>query len=270
MSISSVNTNMAALYTQRQLTQNSISSATTNQQLASGSRINSAADDAAGLAISNKLNAQIRGMEQAVRNTNDGISMLQVAGSSLSQGTDIVQRMRELTLQSANGTLNEKDRATIDKEYDQLLEQLDSIQQGTSFNGRKLFGEEADSINLQVGENAGEQLGVSLQSFNIDGLKGAGSSTKERLAALDETLDGINSTQADIGALSNRLQSTANSLNNNIVSTTEANSRIADTDYAKAISERSAQQIREQVQIALLGQANAQPKQVLRILGMGT
>lgn len=268
MSISSVNTNIAALYTQRQLTQNSISSADTNQQLASGSRINSAADDAAGLAISNKLNAQIRGMEQAVRNTNDGISMLQVAGGSLSQGTEIVQRMRELTLQAANGTLNDSDRNAIGKEYGQLLDQLESIQQGSSFNGRKLFTEEGN-VSLQIGEGAGDVLGLSLKSFDVEALREAGSDPAARLDALDATLEDISAAQADIGAASNRLESTANTLSNNIQNTVEANSRIADTDYAKAISERSAQQIREQVQIAMMAQANAQPKQVLRLLNIG-
>ena len=263
----SINSNSSAIFTQNQLTQTNRLSTQSNQQLAPGSRNNSAADDAAGLAISNKFNTQIRGMEQAIRNTNDGISMLQVADGAMSQGTEIVQRMRELTLQSANGTLNDKDRSAIDKEYNQLLDQLDSIQQGTNFNGKALFGEAGEEVSLQVGEGAGDQLGINLRSFNVDALKAAGTDTESRLAALDETLESINATQADIGATTNRLESTARSLGSSIDSSIEANSRIADTDYAKAISERLAQQIREQVQLALLGQANSSGAQVLRLLG---
>jgi len=254
------------MFTQNQMIQNTSASARTNQQLSSGQRINSAADDAAGLAIGNKLNSQLRGMEQAIRNTNDGISMMQVAGGSLSQANDIVQRMRELTLQSSSGIMNDSDRGAIDKEYNQLLDQLETIQQGTSFNGLNLFGQ-GNELSLQIGEKAGDILGVSLQSFDVEALRNAGADPAARLNALDGTLESINSTQADIGAISNRLESSANTLANNIQNTVEASSRIADTDYAKALSERSAQQIREQVQIALLGQANAQPKQVLRLLG---
>jgi len=263
----SINSNSAALFIQNQLSQTYRLSSTTNEQLTSGSRINRAADDAAGLSISTGMNSQIRGMQQAVRNTNDGISMLQVADGALSEGSEIVQRMRELTIQSANGTLNDKDRAAIEKEYGQLLDQLDSIQKSTSFNGEELFGEIGKAVNLQVGENAEDQIGYNLQSFNVDTLKEGGSTPQERLAALDSKLASINSSRGDIGAVTNRLESTARSLGKSIESTVEANSRIADTDYAKAISERAAQQIKEQVQIALLGQANAQPKQVLRLLG---
>ena len=267
MGINSINTNSAAMFTQNQMIQNSSATARTSQQLSSGQRINSAADDAAGLAISNKINTQLRGMEQAMRNTNDGISMLQVAGGSLSQGTDILQRMRELTLQSANGILTDSDRGAIDKEYSQLLDQLESIQKGTSFNGRKLFAEDAGSVSLQVGENEGDQLDVKLSSFDMESLKSAGSEPADRLAAIDEALGSINDAQADIGAVTNRLESTARNLGNSIVSSTEAYSRTMDTDYAAALSERSQQQIKEQVQVALLAQANASPKQVLRLLG---
>lgn len=267
MGINSINTNSAAMFTQNQMIQNSSASARTSQQLSSGQRINSAADDAAGLAISDKINTQLRGMEQAMRNTNDGISMLQVAGGSLSQGTEILQRMRELTLQSANGILTDSDRGAIDKEYSQLLDQLESIQQGTNFNGRKLFAEDTGSVSLQVGENEGDQLEVKLSSFDMESLKSAGGDAADRLAAIDEALGSINGAQADIGAVTNRLESTARNLGNSIVSSTEAYSRTMDTDYAAALSERSQQQIKEQVQVALLAQANASPKQVLRLLG---
>lgn len=201
-----------------------------------------------------------------MRNTNDGISMLQVAGGSLSQGTEILQRLRELTLQSANGILTDSDRGAIDKEYSQLLDQLESIQQGTNFNGRKLFAEDTGSVSLQVGENEVDQLEVKLSSFDMESLKSAAGDPAERLAAIDEALGSINGAQADIGAVTNRLESTARNLGNSIVSRTEAYSRTMDTDYAAALSERSQQQIKEQVQVALLAQANASPKQVLKLL----
>jgi len=256
------------MFTQNQMIQNTSASARTNQQLSSGQRINSAADDAAGLAIGNKLNSQMRGMEQAIRNTNDGISMMQVAGGSLSQSSDVLQRMRELTLQSANGTLNDSDRDAINREYTQLLDQLDSIQQGTSFNGRSLFSEDAEPITLQVGEDTGDQLSLTLGSFDIDELKSAGIDPAERLNAIDDALGSINQAQADIGAVTNRLESTARNLGNSMLSSADAYSRTMDTDYAATLSERSQQQIKDQVQVALLAQANSSPKEVLRLLGV--
>lgn len=269
MAISSINTNTQALFTQRQMTSGLSSSAQTSAQLASGQRINSAADDAAGLAIGTGLNTQMRGMEQAIRNTNDGISMLQVAGGTLSQGTDILQRMRELTLQSANGILNERDRNAIDKEYTQLVDQLETIQQGTSFNGQKLFSEDGESVTLQVGESANDRIDFTLNSFDLDALKNPSNDPTSKLAAIDDALGSINQAQADIGATTNRLESAANTLGNSLQSSAEAYSRTMDTDYAAALSERSQQQLKEQVQIAMLAQANAAPKQVLRLLGLG-
>ena len=268
MSINSINTNTASMFTQNQMVQNSSASARTSQQLASGQRINSAADDAAGLAIGTGLNTQLRGMEQAIRNTNDGISMLQVAGGSLTEGTNILQRMRELTLQSANGTLNDRDRGAIDKEYNQLLDQLNDIQQNTSFNGRNLFSDSDNTIGLQVGENAGDQLEISFGGLSVASLNAADTDPASRLSAIDNALGSLTDAQANIGAATNRLESTARNLGNNLVSSAQAYSRTMDTDYAAAISERSQQQIRDQVQVAMMAQANAQPKQVLRLLGI--
>jgi len=242
------------------------SSETNYQQLSTGQRINSAADDAAGLNIATRIDATTRSLQMAFRNANDGISMLQVADGALSQSTDILQRMRELTIQSANGIYNDSDRSAISNEINQLAQELDRIQEGTEFNGRSLFGDEG--VNLQIGENPGDTLGISFAGNSFTALQNAGSlSSEERLAAINEALASVQETQASLGATFNRLDYATESLSSSIQRSTEASSRIMDTDYAAASTDRAKLDIQEKVAIALLAQANADRSNVLRLLG---
>ena len=266
MAINSVGTNLSALFTQNQLVSNQRAIDQTSQQLSSGLRINSAADDAAGLSIATRINSETLGITQSIRNANDGVSLLQTAEGALAQSSDILMRMRELTLQSANGIYTASDRASIDKEYGQLLEQLGQIQERTTFNGRQVLGEDAEALQLQIGEQAGDTLTLS-NGFDLGSLQSADvNDPAARLAAIDSAIDAVNSNRGDIGASMNRLDSTVSNLNQNLVSSTETLSRIMDTDYAAASSVRAQQQIQEQVGIAMLAQANAQQSQVLRLL----
>ena len=243
------------------------SSETNYQQLSTGQRINSAADDAAGLNIATRIDATTRSLQMAFRNANDGISMLQVADGALSQSTDILSRMLELTLQGANGTYTDSDRAYLDKEYEQLALELERIQTTTSFNGNPVFS--GEYVSLQVGTEADETIDFSLNAPDMAALAGSSElSTADRLEAIDDTLSQLTQTQADIGAVSNRLESTATSLSNANQSAQEAYSRIMDTDYAAASAEKARLDLQKQVTIALLSQANAQKDDVLRLLSM--
>lgn len=267
MAISSVASNMSSMFIQNQLVSNRQSAGNTAQQLASGQRINSAADDAAGLSISTGLDTQTRGIQQAIRNTNDGVSFLQVADGALAQSNDILQRMRELSIQSANGIYNANDQSAFTKEYDQLFEQLSEIQEKSSFNGRSLFGD-SNRVDIQTGEQSGDTLEITTGGFDLEALASSVSgSSSERLAAIDQAAEQINSSRADIGSSINRLSYTADNLATTLVNTAKANSQIMDTDYAAASSERAKNDIQNKVQIAMLAQANAQSGQVLRLLG---
>jgi len=241
------------------------SSETNYQQLSTGQRINSAADDAAGLSIATRIDATTRSLQMAFRNANDGISMLQVADGALSQSTDILGRMRELTLQAANGTYTESDRVAANKEYEQLAQELDRIQTNTSFNGNPVFS--GESVSLQVGTEANETIDFSLDAPDLPTLAGSSKlSTTDRLSAIDDALSQLTQTQADIGAVRNRLESTATSLSNANLSAQEAYSRVMDSDYAAALAEKARLDLQKQVSIALLSQANAQKDYVIRLL----
>jgi len=243
------------------------SSETNYQQLSTGQRINSAADDAAGLSIATRIDATSRALQQAVRNTNDGISMLQVADGALSESNSILTRMRELTIQSANGTYSESDRGALDKEYEQLADELSRIQSGASFNGKNLFN--GEETTLQVGASAESTLSFNLEVENLQNLSGSSSlSVEERLSAIDDALQSVSDTQSDIGATINRLDFTSNQLNTQIESSARTYSQIMDTDYAAASAERARNDLQTQVALAVLAQANAQRENVLKVLNL--
>ncbi|NVK01763.1 MAG: flagellin FliC [Oceanospirillaceae bacterium] len=241
------------------------SSETNYQQLSTGQRINSAADDAAGLSIATRIDASSRSLQIAFRNANDGISMLQVADGALSQSTDILSRMRELTLQGANGTYTDSDRAALDKEYEQLAQELERIQTTTSFNGNTVFS--GESVSLQVGAEANERIDFSLDTPDMAKLAGGSElSTADRLNAIDNTLDQLSQNRADIGAANSRLESATASLSNTNLRAQETKSGIMDTDFGVASAEKARLDIQRQVTIALLSQANANKSDVLRFL----
>lgn len=241
------------------------SSETNYQQLSTGQRINSAADDAAGLSIATRIDATTRSLQMAFRNANDGISMLQVADGALSQSTDILSRMRELTLQSANGTYIERDRQAIDKEYEQLASELNRTLENTSFNGNEVFGDAP--FSLQVAADAGETLEFKLNAPSPSLSGSSSESIEDRLAKIDDALTQVQDTQADIGAVSNRLVYASDNLNNTIQQARESYSRLLDTDYAVASAEKARIDLQKQVSIAILAQANSSSEAVLQLLG---
>ncbi|MCW4150693.1 MULTISPECIES: flagellin [Halomonadaceae] len=268
----SLKTNISSLLTLQHLRSSQQSMQTAMQRLSSGLRINSAKDDPAGQAIANRMTAQIKGMTQAIRNTNDGISMVQTAEGSLNQVNDNLQRIRELSVQAANGTNSSDDLVSIQDEIDQRLEEIDRIAGQSNFNGIGLI-DEPKSLNIQVGANDGSSIavrfeGMGLQALGLEGFSilDDGSATEEPLATLDDAIKRVDRQRSYMGAVQNRFESVIDGLNTNIINTSAARSRIQDADYAKEVSNLVRAQILQQVGIAILAQANQQPQMILRLL----
>ena len=271
--MSVINTNTIALNAQRNLSTNSASLSTTIQRLSSGLRINSAKDDAAGLAISQRMTAQIRGMDQAARNANDGISLAQTAEGALKSIGDNMQRIRELAVQAANGTNSADDRASLNAEVAQLAAEIQRVVDNTTFNGTNLLGS-AQTITIQVGAGAQshDKIGISLvnisavatavSALNISDVAGADAA----INAIDSQLDTVNSARADLGAIQNRFTSVISNLQTNSENLSAARSRIQDTDYAKETVELTRTQILQQAGTAMLAQAKSAPQSVLSLL----
>jgi flagellin len=245
-----------------------------SERIASGSKINSAADDAAGFSISNRLTSQIEEFSQSARNANDGISYLQVAEGGLSSITQNVDRIRELTLQASNGTLNSSDRQALNAEAQQLRDEIIRTVENTTFNGQNVLtsgdtvkiqtgGGKEDSVNLDVDNFAAVLDNLNFSDLDISSSEGQQSA----LSALDSLQGSIDQAGAEIGASSNRLDSAINTLFSQEISASESRSRISDADFAKEISELTANDIREQAGIAVQAQANENGKGVLRLLG---
>jgi flagellin len=278
-----VNHNMSALFASRIEGINSKNLQESMSKLSSGERINSAKDDSAGLAISEKMRSQIRGLNQASRNVQNGVSMLQTAEGYMSSTTDILQRIRELAVQSANGIYSDEDRAMLQTEVEQLVSEVDRISQTAEFNGMTLlsgrFAE--DGIKLQVGANVDQSFIVKLADMSATalGLKGPGQDGIEQsisladpesanmtLATIDEALKTVNKNRADIGASMNRMEMTQKGLNVAAENMVASESRIRDTDYATEIVSLTKNQILSETSVALLAQANSQSKNVLSLL----
>lgn len=284
--MSVINTNVKSLVAQNALTINSRAMSKTMEQLSTGSRINSAADDAAGLAISNKMTSQIRGLNQAVRNANDGISMIQTAEGAHKEVTNMLQRMRELAVQAANDTNTTDDRTALSKEYKELTSEIDRIAKTTQWNGMNLLDGTGASANgvgvggvasLQVGANSGADMTISV-TFNkitVSGLSltaasavslGSAAAATAELSLIDTALKTIDGYRADYGAKINRLTYAADNLANVSQNTSASRSRVQDTDYAQATTELARTQIISQAATAMLAQANQQPQSVLSLL----
>jgi flagellin len=272
-----INTNVASLAAMRTLgnTKNSLDSSL--ERLASGSRINRAGDDAAGLAISENLRASIRGFRQAKRNAQDGISLVQVTEGGLNEVSNMIVRLRELAIQAASDTIGDRERAFTDREFQALKQEIQRVADSTNYNGTELLNGTSGIFEIQVGihnnpssdrvvYNA-ENANVSLESL---GLVGESVATKlgaqTTLATLDDALYRINSVRADLGAVQNRLQSTINSLAISDENLSAANSRIRDADLAQEISEMTKNNILMQSGISVLGQANNQAQAALKLL----
>ncbi len=271
-------TNVQSLSAQRQLNVNNMAQKDALERLSSGSRINRAADDAAGLAISEKMRGQIRSIRQDVRNANDGISMIQTAEGGMSEIGNILVRFRELSIQSASDTLSNDERSFIDKEVQQLKQEVNRISESTEFNGKTLLNGAGDSLSIQVGTGNvpehdrfafdSQKINVSTNKLGISNLNTKDrESSRNNLEAIDGAMKSLIENRAELGALQNRLQSVVNNLNVYDENLSTAKSRIRDTDMAAETAELTKSNILTQAGISVLSQANQNNMMALKLLG---
>jgi flagellin len=276
-----LNTNATSLTAQRNLGKAQSALASNLSHLSSGKRIQSAADDAAGLGISEKMKANIRSFSQASRNANDGVSMIQVAEGAMDQQAGILTRLRELATQSANGTLGSTERGYIDNESKELVSELDRISSVTDFNGTKMLGANSGTISMQVdlgatsgtdtinvvfGKTDSTTLGVSYGGSGID-LGTSATTAQTSLAKIDSAIDALSKNRATLGASQNRLQVTIDNLASSVENLTAANGRISDVDVAEETAAMTRNQILQQAGVAVLAQANQLPSAALSLIG---
>ena len=268
-----INTNVASLNAQRNLGASQSNLGTAMQRLSSGLRINSAKDDAAGLGISNRMTSQIRGLNQAVRNANDGISLAQTAEGALQESTSILQRMREISVQSANDTNSGSDRTSLQAEVTQLIAELDRISGNTTFNGKGLLNGSVSGAVFHVGANAGQTINLTIASMGATTL-GVGAvdiatqaGADSAITAIDSAISTIDSTRGDLGAVQNRFESTIANLSNVSENLSSARSRIMDADIAQETSSMTKYNILQQAGVSILAQANQAPQLALSLLG---
>jgi flagellin len=275
-----INTNVSALRATTASNQANQSLSMAMERLSTGQRINSAKDDAAGLAISQSMTAQIRGMNQGIRNSNDGISMAQTAEGALDEVGNMLQRMRELTVESLNGTYSTTDKANITTEQNALAQQISSIVKNTGFNGQNLFatgGATGQSIKIQTGANASDTVTMKLGDLTngTTGLAavvdfGAAPTNYMKsgsLADLDAAIGQVSTTRAGLGATQNQLQSAVNNMTTDATNLTDAKSRITDADFSAESTNLAKAQILAQASTSMLAQANQTSQGVLKLLG---
>lgn len=280
--MSVINTNVSALYSQNAMKTNARAMNSAMEQLSTGSRINSAKDDAAGLAIGQSMTSQIRGLNQAVRNANDGVNMMQTAEGAMIEQSNMLQRMRELAVQATNGTYSSAQRGYLDIEFSALITQIDSIATQTTWNGQQLLT--GDNVNgvagvsgdfqFQIGQNSGQTLSVSIGSMrssasglNISALSvSVAVDASGAITGIDDALNKINQQRATIGASINRLAYAADNMTNISANVTQSRSTIMDTDYALATTQLAKTQILQQASTAMLAQANQQAQGVMALL----
>jgi len=262
-----INTNVSSLNAQRNLTTSQNSLATSMQRLSSGLRVNSARDDAAGLAIADRMNAQVRGINVAIRNANDGISLAQTAEGALATVTDALQRMRELAVQAQNGSNGTSDRANLDAEYQQLSAEIARIATQTKFNGIAIVGAGAGAQTFQVGANNGDTLTVTTTAVSgVGGGLTTAAAASTALAAIDTSLDVITTNRATYGAAMSRFEFAISNLRISGENQSAARGRIMDADFAAETAELARSQILQQAGTAMVAQANQVPQQVLQLL----
>jgi len=282
-----INTNIASLNAQRNLNMSQASLATSMQRLSSGLRVNSAKDDAAGLAIAERMNAQVRGMNVAIRNANDGISLAQTAEGALGKLGDALQRMRELALQSRNATNSDTDKVSLDKEFGELAKEVQRVIGGTSFNGKAVLAGGAGSQTFQVGANVTTNDTIDITTVNLSinaaittvagtdnqGLGRAVIDSTANAATIgtviqniDAALDVVNSERATLGASQSRFEAVIANLQISAENQSAARSRIMDADFAAETANLSRAQILQQAGTAMVAQANQVPQQVLQLL----
>ena len=264
---STINTNVPSLNAQRNLDVSKDSLATSMQRLSSGLRVNSAKDDAAGLAIADRMNTQVRGIQVAIRNANDGISLAQVAEGALATMTDALQRMRELAVQAQNGSNGTGDRANLDTEYQQLSAEITRIAVQTKFNGVAIVGAGAGAQIFQVGPNNGDTLTVTTSAVTtVTGGVTTVSAASTAMAAIDAQLDAISTSRATYGAAMSRFGFAISNLQITGENQSAARGRIMDADFASETANLSRAQILQQAGTAMVAQANQLPQQVMQLL----
>ncbi len=284
--MSVINTNVKSIQAQNAVTVNNRSLSKAMEQLSTGKRINGASDDVAGLAISNKMTSQVRGLNQAVRNANDGISMIQTAEGATQEVTNMLQRMRELAVQSANDTNTDTDRGSLDLEFKELSLEINRISESTQFNTKNVLaggsGGSAQIMKFHVGANKSQTIDVTFKNmttstgavlssvawasgsgaFNI----GTQSDANTAISTIDDAIAAVDDFRADLGSKINRLTYATDNLTNVSQNTAASRSRILDADYAMATTELARTQIIQQAATAMLAQANQQPQSVLSLL----
>jgi len=269
-----VNTNVLSLNAQRNLSDVTSRLSGNFARLSSGLRIASAADDAAGLGISERMRSQIRSLSQAGRNTQDGVSLVQTAEGALAEVNNNLTRMRELAIQASNGTLNTGDRAAVDNEFQELISEIDRISDTTDFNGIQLLDGSVTGIDIQVGTESGETVTISLSDVSESGLSLDGgtfdltsvTNASAALATIDSAIDSVSSYRGTLGAFQNRLQSATRSISTTAENLSAAESRIRDVDIAKETADLTRNSIMQQAATSVLAQANVQPQLALQLL----
>jgi flagellin len=277
-----INTNVPSLIAQRNLRTTRSTLDRTLERLSSGSRINHAGDDAAGLAISESLRAQLRGLAQAERNAQDGISLVQVAEGAMAEVSNILIRMRELGVQAASDTVGDQERKYLNVEFSQLMEEIDRIAQSTEYNGTPLLNGSSHTFEIQIGtrnnplvdrvrlfDSNGADINLVALGINLSSV-GDKSSAQNSLASIDSAIASVTSIRAEFGAMQNRLQSIVNNIMVSRENLSAANSRIRDADMAEETSELTKSQILMQSGVSVLGQANSAIKTALSLLGGGS
>jgi flagellin len=276
-----INTNVPSLLAQRNLRTTRSSLDRSLERLSSGSRINHAGDDAAGLAISESMRSQIRGLSQAERNAQDGISVIQIAEGALAEVSNILIRMRELGVQAASDTIGQNERKFLDVEFQQLMSEIDRIAASTEYNGVKLLNGQASSFEIQVGtknnplvdrvklfDASGTDVNVVSLGINLASVSDK-SSSQNSLGGLDAAMNSVTKVRAEFGAMQNRLQSVISNIQISKENLASANSRIRDADIAEEVTEMTKANILMQSGTSVLAQANATAKIALQLLGGG-
>jgi flagellin len=273
--MSVINTNVSAMYSQNAMKTNARAMSTAMEQLSTGTRVNSAKDDAAGLAIGQNMTSQIRGLNQAVRNVNDGINMMQTAEGAMVEQSNMLQRMRELAVQAMNGTYSDTQRSYLDKEFQQLTAQIGEISRDTKWNDQPLLdgtGGTSGTFTYQAGQASGQTISVTVGDMSATGLHidtlgiATLSDASTSLTPISDALEAINLQRAEIGAGINRMAYAADNLTNISSNQTQSRSTIMDTDYALATTQLAKTQIIQQAATAMLAQANQQPQAVMALL----
>jgi flagellin len=273
-----INTNVSSIAAQRALTVNNRQAEDTLSKMSSGTRIVKASDDAAGLAISEKLKSGIRSLNQANRNANDGISMIQTAEGGMNEVQNILTRLRELSIQASSDTVGDSERSFSDLEYQNLKKEIQRISEVTEFNGMKLLNGEGDKLDFQIGMNNNDfqdrisydvqMTSAGLESLGIDDITVSGKEGAQgALAQIDAAIEKVSGQRSALGAIQNRLVSTSTNLQTTTENLASANSRIRDVDYAEATAQNARNNILTQAGSAVLAQANSQGQAALRLIG---